>query len=75
MEVGRFVKVKKPVVSNVVAEYIEATRGDNVLDVLIDVELKTTQEGSVGVNPEVAQFIDNCFEEFVIAREYDYIIE
>lgn len=67
-----YIKVKKPLVSQEVAEYIENTKGQDALNVAIEVELATTDGNSVGVNQEVADFISNCYEEFIVARNYGY---
>lgn len=69
-----YLSIKKPIVSHLVGEYIENTRGEEAMDIKIEVELSETKEGFVGIDNEVAQYISNCFEEFIIAREYGYIV-
>lgn len=68
----KYIKLKKPVVSQKVAEYIEATRGHSALELKIDVELTMSGENYHGVGTEVGEYIENCFDEFVLARTYGY---
>lgn len=74
----KYIKVKKPVVSDAVAVFIESTKDDDILDIKFEVELYYPEENEkLNSTPgkEIADYINNCFEEFVIARKYGYIIK
>lgn len=71
-----YLKVKKPIVSKPVATFIEATRDDRLLDILFEIELyySADEGGAVSQGKEIADYFNNCFDEFVIAREYGYVV-
>lgn len=71
-----YLKIKKPEVSQAVATFIEATRDDRLLDILFEVELyySANEDVAVSQRKEIADYFNNCFNEFVIAREYGYVV-
>lgn len=77
---SKTLKVRKPVVSKVIAEFIENTRDDEVLDVVVDTVMrypKVDRDNPVVVTPEqeIAHYVQECLDEFIIARNYAYEVK
>lgn len=68
------ITVKKPLVTREVGEFIESTRDDKLIDIIIHIELQQSERGTNSIETdEVANYINNCLREFVLAREFGYI--
>lgn len=76
----KFTKVPLPIISECVAEYIEHTKERNLLELIIEQEIRDITWNNSKVERgkkegEINRFVLECSEEFLIARNYGYRVK